>query len=440
MTAIVNFRTPQLKVYASEVAALIKQNSYLPFEASLIRFWARQDPRTFNEAKIRNNFTLPIEEVQTKLKDTQVLRLAHSSVNVSDVRKVEYEAQSITQIARLSEIALSKPTKLVELAAERAVAQAKHLSAAVRDNEADLNSISLKRKELESKTQEAALRSPEHQHEVRTVQDIEKELHKKRAEIQSKVSEFALKTVLAETSSVNTELAIPAKALKQSLEQFESQITTIAEKLLDQPNNDTLVQEYGTVRQQMDKHVQIAKSFVEDTSRKQLSESAIKELKGLASSAFGKTTEKEVVNKEKLEQNNRRLYSLSVNQNILLIGRIDGFRNGRLVEVKNRLHRLFEAVPEYERIQIQIYLEMLKLPEATLLQYYGGQSKETIIGRDQLWWNTFLVPKLQRFHSEFTELRQSLTKQNELLCRRTISSTKFEAANARKSITYGAVV
>ena len=49
-------------------------------------------------------------------------------------------------------------------------------------------------------------------------------------------------------------------------------------------------------------------------------------------------------------------------------GRIDGFSNGKLVEVKNRVRRIPDNLPRYDMIQIQTYLHILRLPQCVVMQ------------------------------------------------------------------------
>lgn len=82
-------------------------------------------------------------------------------------------------------------------------------------------------------------------------------------------------------------------------------------------------------------------------------------------------------------------------------GRIDGFHNGRLIEIKNRVKDIKHQIPEYENVQFQIYLYLLGLQEGDLLQrlksadegapeyrtpikYNDQLIKETVIPRVQI--------------------------------------------------------
>lgn len=80
-------------------------------------------------------------------------------------------------------------------------------------------------------------------------------------------------------------------------------------------------------------------------------------------------------------------------------GRVDGLTDDRVVEVKNRMRRFFNRVPLYEFIQIQVYLQLTGRGEAVLVQHFNGQQQEEVVRKDQIFWDTKLVPQLQDFCS-----------------------------------------
>jgi hypothetical protein len=74
-----------------------------------------------------------------------------------------------------------------------------------------------------------------------------------------------------------------------------------------------------------------------------------------------------------------------------------------LVEIKNRTNRLFNSVPEYEFIQIQVYLQMLGLIHARLVEQYNSQVKSHDVTRDEEMWDNEIIPKLREFCEELNE-------------------------------------
>ena len=78
-----------------------------------------------------------------------------------------------------------------------------------------------------------------------------------------------------------------------------------------------------------------------------------------------------------------------------------------LVEIKNRTNRLFRKVPEYEMIQVQVYLQMLGLVHARLVEQYNNQVLSHDITRDEEMWANVIVPGLEEFCYELNDCMES---------------------------------
>jgi hypothetical protein len=74
-----------------------------------------------------------------------------------------------------------------------------------------------------------------------------------------------------------------------------------------------------------------------------------------------------------------------------------------LVEIKNRTNRLFNRVVEYEMIQVQVYLQMLGLVHARLVEQHNNQVKSHEITRDEEMWANEIIPGLQKFCEELSQ-------------------------------------
>ena len=68
-----------------------------------------------------------------------------------------------------------------------------------------------------------------------------------------------------------------------------------------------------------------------------------------------------------------------------------------LVEIKNRTNRLFGRVVDYEMIQVQMYLQMLGLVHARLVEQYNNQVLSHEITRDEEMWTNVIRPGLEEF-------------------------------------------
>jgi len=91
--------------------------------------------------------------------------------------------------------------------------------------------------------------------------------------------------------------------------------------------------------------------------------------------------------------------------NFVVTGRIDRIEEQPdgsrvLVEIKNRTNRLFGRVVEYEMVQVQVYLQMLGLVKARLIEQYNNQVSSHPIDRDEEFWNNIIKPGLEEFSRE----------------------------------------
>lgn len=71
-----------------------------------------------------------------------------------------------------------------------------------------------------------------------------------------------------------------------------------------------------------------------------------------------------------------------------------------LVEIKNRTNRLFKRVVDYEMVQVQVYLQMLGLVHARLVEQYNTQVLSHDIDRDEELWANIIWPRLEAFCQE----------------------------------------
>lgn len=86
-----------------------------------------------------------------------------------------------------------------------------------------------------------------------------------------------------------------------------------------------------------------------------------------------------------------------------IVGRIDRIQHNEdgsrtLVEIKNRTRRLFGTVRDYEYVQCQTYLQMLKdIRYCRLLEQFNDERKSHLIERNDARWNDEFLPKLETF-------------------------------------------
>ena len=86
-----------------------------------------------------------------------------------------------------------------------------------------------------------------------------------------------------------------------------------------------------------------------------------------------------------------------------IVGRIDRIQHNEdgsktLVEIKNRANKLFGTVRNYEYVQCQTYLQMLKnIRYCRLLEQFNEERKSHLVERNDDKWNGEILPKLKTF-------------------------------------------
>lgn len=95
-----------------------------------------------------------------------------------------------------------------------------------------------------------------------------------------------------------------------------------------------------------------------------------------------------------IKENNSKLYKMKLftleNNSIYICGKIDGIEDNQLIEIKNRRNRLFEFIPLYEQIQIEIYFRLTGLETGKLIQNYNDTTSEFIIKKNDSLWDNIL--------------------------------------------------
>ena len=88
--------------------------------------------------------------------------------------------------------------------------------------------------------------------------------------------------------------------------------------------------------------------------------------------------------------------------NWYLGGRIDGItKDNTIVEVKNRMYRLFYKVRDYENVQIHSYMYLLKTQKSHLVEFLNKSKNKKInvveIDYNKNYWENKILPKIISF-------------------------------------------
>ena len=74
-----------------------------------------------------------------------------------------------------------------------------------------------------------------------------------------------------------------------------------------------------------------------------------------------------------------------------------------LIEIKNRMKKLFFRVPDYEFIQVQTYMQIvpLNIKRTKLIEQYQRETNTIIVERDDMLWKNEILPLLSKFCTDF---------------------------------------
>lgn len=147
-------------------------------------------------------------------------------------------------------------------------------------------------------------------------------------------------------------------------------------------------------------------------------------IKSTVNTTFGQANEASAISKfeyvarTKVRENNAKFYSMELGDTDphltpwALGGRIDGFDQNKLVEVKNRTKSFLEPLPQYDLVQFQCYLHILDLDDGTLVENLKGAGsdeesvKSTYLAKDPQMWQETIFPRLQGFCDFLDQFRQ----------------------------------
>ena len=154
---------------------------------------------------------------------------------------------------------------------------------------------------------------------------------------------------------------------------------------------------------------------IEVDSRGDITPEVAREAKRIITSrlacSFGVAQEETAVAHHNITENNARAYHLRLGTTgatvFGLVGRIDGFVDGRLVELKTRTMRLFREMRDYEQVQMEIYMRMVQVDSGVLIESFTDDSGTTrhehvVHPDDELW--AHLVADCARFCRKLSSL------------------------------------
>lgn len=212
-------------------------------------------------------------------------------------------------------------------------------------------------------------------------------------------------------------------ALTKSLKEIESKQHLLSEELMIAENGPQTDERFAKLIEQkttVDDLVNQKRSMIDDTqialqtaigslNRIEQTWSDFKTVKKQIitkkQTSFGKEKETDIVASKRLGiilDNNNKFYKKMFGDGWGIGGRIDGIRDGELIEIKNRKSQLYDPLPNYDVLQLQCYMQLLDVQRATMIQCLSqsdGQvhTKETVVQRDDATWKNTVLPELQVF-------------------------------------------
>lgn len=134
----------------------------------------------------------------------------------------------------------------------------------------------------------------------------------------------------------------------------------------------------------------------------------------------------ESIKRTRVTQNNAQLFSkrlgtttfvlddTTVQVQVVLVGKVDGFCDGKVVEVKNRQKRFFTQIPAYEKVQLLAYMFLTNTLEAEHVECFDQQLKSRRVEFDQEEFQQITQCALEQA-KVFAELVHDVLKQDALL-------------------------
>jgi hypothetical protein len=217
------------------------------------------------------------------------------------------------------------------------------------------------------------------------------------------------------------------KSQKQVLEKYRNpknakiteyeQISSIIDKVAVKLNDKELSEKYQQVKNDPEKLAALSEKVVEKLSENVIGGEnvnqrtemyqEIQELVGeeiytkletnltsKVNTTIGTQDEEKIIenvetrNKVSVSQRNSRMYYTSFyydNFTVKIGGKIDGFdeENNTLIEVKRRMNR-FLGMPDYEKVQCEIYMKMKGTNKCILTEMFDGESRDHYYESDEI--------------------------------------------------------
>ena len=186
---------------------------------------------------------------------------------------------------------------------------------------------------------------------------------------------------------------------KESMKKSDTAYEIVEQARKKKAKNSTEAQE---TFKEAEKKIQSDQKLTDEDKK-----TVIDHLKSQVYTIHGTRNEDQTAEKTGLElKKDNTFYSLYIatheERDYVVVGRVDRIEtlpdgSQILVEIKNRTNKLFRRVYPSEYTQVQVYLDMLNLQKAKLIEQYNDEINTMEVERDKEFFETEVVPKLEDF-------------------------------------------
>ena len=211
----------------------------------------------------------------------------------------------------------------------------------------------------------------------------------------SKIEESLLSLTEDQLTSIKQELKLKADTTIETVE------TAIKQKVLSRSFNENITEEESKNKAESVLKTMPSLNKCLETSIKQdlrMKRGNIKEDKNLNKTEIKKNI---VIDSRNAQLYEKELYHDSdKNYSIILRGKVDGMNEQYIVETKNRTKRLFNMIPEYEKVQLNAYMFITDKRNALHIECYNEEQNAVECDFDESFWDD-CVKKVIDFTDEY---------------------------------------
>ena len=403
-------------LFASQVAIITGHNKYKKVHELLNQIWGRYFPTDY-----RNT----IEYIE-KSKKVKLVPIKEDSEIVQDITKknnlnLENEIKKCVTSKNVEELDNSKNDILKKVNEKKVIKKEetkskveKFVNVVLQIKKDEKKMTVVKRNILQNVEEEQKEEIKKILSSVNLDVDKEKVIEK----ISKVVDEKKMKSVMKNVDK----LADGVSSLKVTKEKLVEEKNVILNNFDDKKSKEMvnkILSNVKTVEKNKDK---IMKKLEDDGKKEK--EELKKNLNSLGNRNFGINHENNVLRQFEEKRGvrvmeDRRFYKRKLfsteSLNWSIGGRIDGImEDGTIVEIKNRIYRLFYKLRDYERVQIQSYMYIFRAEQGVLVEAKGGQINSIDVEFNDEAYEE-IKDRIRRFASFFNEFIGNFEMKKKLL-------------------------